>query len=67
MSGASSNAKWLTSSFDGARDLMSIYDDKNILRSLHLQYLGQADLPGSDAQVNPPPLPATKIPKTKSN
>ena len=33
---------------------MPIYENKELLRSLHLHYLGQADLPGSDAPKNPP-------------
>jgi hypothetical protein len=61
-SGASSRTSWLTTTYDGPRDLMPIYENKNFLRSLHLQYLGQADLPGSDAPVNPPPPPAAKKP-----
>ena len=65
VSGASSNARWLTSTFDGTKDLMPIYEDKSFLRSLHLQYLGQADLPGSDAPINPPLPPAASAMKTK--
>jgi hypothetical protein len=61
-SGASSNATWLTTTYDGPKDLMPIYEDQNFLRSLHLQYLGQADLPGSDAPANPPPPPAAQTP-----
>jgi hypothetical protein len=62
-SGASSNAGWLSTVFDGTKDLMPVYEDKNFLRSLHMQYLGQADLPGSDAPANPPSPPAAKAPK----
>ena len=61
-SGASSSASWLTHTYDGTTDLMRIYEDKNFLHSLHLPYLGQADLPGSDAPTNPPRPPATKTP-----
>lgn len=60
ISGESTNAKWLTSTYDGNKDLLPIYEDKTFLRSLHLTYLGQADLPGSDAPVNPPSPPAAK-------
>jgi hypothetical protein len=57
-SGASSGMAWLTKTYAGAKDLQPIYEDLGFLRSLHLQYLGQADLPGSDAPVNPPAPPA---------
>jgi len=40
---------WLATTYDGTKDLMPIYEDKKFLISLHLQYLGKADLPGSDA------------------
>lgn len=57
LSGASDDSAWLTTVFDGAKDLMPIYEAKEFLRSLHLTYLGQDDLPGSDAPRNPPPTP----------
>ncbi|KAB7754253.1 Nal1-like putative serine protease [Mycolicibacterium mucogenicum] len=57
LSGASKDSPWLTKVYDGTKDLMPIYEDKNFLRSLHLKYLGQDDLPGSDAPKNPPPPP----------
>jgi hypothetical protein len=63
-SGASSNTSWLSETYDGTKDLMPVYEDLTFLRSLHLQYLGQADLPGSDAPANPPAPPAAK-PKAK--
>jgi hypothetical protein len=68
VSGASSGAAWLTTTYDGDKDLRPIYEDKNFLRSLHLTYLGQDDLPGSDAPADPPAPPAAKTPgrKTKS-
>lgn len=59
-SGAASNTAWLTKTYDGKKELLPIYEDKNFLRSVHLQYLGKADLPGSDAPVNPPDPPAPK-------
>jgi hypothetical protein len=70
-SGASSGTTWLTKTYDGAKDLQPIYEDLAFLRSLHLQYLGQADLPGSDAPVNPPAPPAAggaakKLPAKKA-
>jgi hypothetical protein len=65
VSGASSSARWITNTYDGAKDLMPIYEDKSFLRSLHLPYLSQADLPGSDAPTNPPPPPAAKTPAKK--
>jgi hypothetical protein len=44
---------------------MPIYEDKGFLRSLHLEYLKQDDLPGSDAPKNPPQPPTAKATKTK--
>jgi hypothetical protein len=58
LSHAAVNAEWLTKTFDGTNDLMPIYENKDFLKSLHLLYLGLADLPGSDAPKNPPPPPA---------
>jgi hypothetical protein len=63
LSGASEGSAWLTTVFDGANDLMPIYDDTGFLRSLHLSYLGQEDLPGSDAPNNPPPPPSSSARK----
>jgi hypothetical protein len=62
LSGASKDSAWLTTVFDGTNDLMPIYEDKEFLRSLHLHYLGQDDLPGSDAPQNPPPPPGGQAP-----
>ena len=62
LSGASEGSAWLTKVFDGANDLMPIYEEKDFLRSLHLRYLGQDDLPGSDAPQNPPPPPGGHTP-----
>ena len=45
--------------YDGTKDLMPVYEDKKFLPSLHLQYLGKADLPGSDAPATPPAPPNT--------
>jgi hypothetical protein len=59
-SGASNKTGWLTTIYDGAGELMPIYEDKSFLPSLHLPYLGQTDLPGSDAPVNPPQPPPQK-------
>jgi hypothetical protein len=59
-SGAPSNASWLTKVYDGNKDLLPIYEDSKFLRSLHMQYLGQVDLPGSDAPTTPPPPPTPK-------
>ena len=61
-SGASSSTSWLSTTYDGAKDLMPIYEGDRFLRSLHLPYLGQADLPGSDAPVTPPSPPPAKTP-----
>jgi hypothetical protein len=63
LSGASEDSAWLTTVFDGTNDLMPIYEDKDFLRSLHLAYLGRADLPGSDAPQNPPPPPGSPAKK----
>lgn len=60
LSGASNNSAWLKKVYDGPKNLQPIYEDLGLLRSLHLQFLGQSDLPGSDAPVNPPPPPSTK-------
>jgi hypothetical protein len=62
LSGASDDSAWLTTVFDGTNDLMPIYEDKEFLQSLHLAYLGQDDLPGSDAPQNPPPPPSGHAP-----
>jgi hypothetical protein len=59
LSGGAENAAWLTKTFDGTHDLMPIYEDKEFLPSLHLQYLGKADLPGSDAPQEPPSPPSS--------
>jgi hypothetical protein len=59
-------SKWLTRTFDGTTDLMPLYEDRAFLRSLHLGYLGQADLPGSDAPKDPPPPPAGSAPRNQS-
>lgn len=40
--------------------IVKIYEDKEFLTSLHLPYLGQKDLPGSDASEDPPTPPAQK-------
>jgi len=55
--GKPDSTDWLTETYDGTKDLMPIYEDKAFLHSLHLQYLGKADLPGSDAPANPPAAP----------
>ncbi len=65
-SGASSSTSWLTRIYDGTKDLMPIYENDEFLRSLHLPYLSQTDLPGSDAPVNPPTPPAAKTPAKKT-
>lgn len=57
LSGAPDDAAWLATVYDGTTDLMPVYEDKDFLRSLHLSYLGQDDLPGSDAPQDPPPPP----------
>jgi hypothetical protein len=62
LSGASQDSAWLTKVFDGAKDLMPIYEDQNFLPSLHLAYLGRDDLPGSDAPAHPPPPPHDHAP-----
>jgi hypothetical protein len=46
--------------FTDQQAIIDIYEDKGFLTSLHLPYLGQKDLPGSDAPVKPPPPPAQK-------
>jgi hypothetical protein len=51
---------WLSKVYNGEPDLRLVYEDKNFLRSLHMPYLGQDDLPGSDAPKNPPPPAAVK-------
>ncbi|MBA3914326.1 MAG: hypothetical protein H0X25_10860, partial [Acidobacteriales bacterium] len=56
-SGQSDTAGWLSETFDGTRDLMPIYEEQDFLRSLHLEFLGQSDLPGSDAPDQPPTPP----------
>jgi hypothetical protein len=55
---------WLSTTYDGAADLQPIYEGTDFLRSLHLPYLGQADLPGSDAPKNPPSPPAKMPPSS---
>jgi len=60
LAGASDRDKWLTQTYNGARDLMPIYEKQEFLRSLHLPYLGQKDLPGSDAPQNPVAPPVGK-------
>jgi len=65
LSGASASTAWLARSYAGKTNLMPIYEDKGFLRSLHLEYLGQDDLPGSDAPKNPPQPPTAKATKTK--
>jgi hypothetical protein len=67
LSGASEESPWLTKVFDGAKELMPIYEKKGFLPSLHLTYLGQADLPGSDAPQNPPPPPGGGAPVGAAN
>ncbi len=62
LSEASDDSAWLAEVFDGAKGLMPIYDDKDFLRSVHLSYLGQDDLPGSDAPQNPPAPPGGHAP-----
>lgn len=64
LSGASDDSPWLDTHFDGTSDLMPIYEDKAFLRSLHLAYLGQDDLPGSDAPSDPPAPPSDSPQKT---
>ncbi len=56
------NAAWLSTTYDGAAILQPIYEGTEFLRSLHLTYLGQADLPGSNAPKNPPAPPAKNPP-----
>jgi hypothetical protein len=58
LSGAGQDADWHMATFDGANKLMAIYENTDFLRSLHLPYLGQSDLPGSDAPEDPPPPPS---------
>ncbi|HET9183575.1 MAG TPA: hypothetical protein VFP59_15680 [Candidatus Angelobacter sp.] len=60
-----SSAPWLNTTYDGTKELMLVYEKQDFLRSLHLKYLGQADLPGSDAPENPPPPPGEKTSATK--
>ena len=67
LSGASDDSAWLTTVFDGTEDLMPIYEDRDFLRSLHLAYLGQDDLPGSDAPQNPPAPPGGHAPAGAAN
>jgi hypothetical protein len=64
LSGASKTSPWLKKVYDGTGDLMPLYEKKGFLRSLHLKYLGQEDLPGSDAPQDPPQPPST-APKKK--
>jgi hypothetical protein len=70
LSGAPDDSPWLTTVFNGTQDLMPIYENTEFLRSLHLKYLGQADLPGSNAPHDPPPppssTPAKKAPAKKA-
>jgi hypothetical protein len=58
LSGASSTTSWLKTIYDGNKDILPIYEKPAFLPSLHLQYLGQADLPGSNAPTTPPSPPA---------
>jgi hypothetical protein len=58
LAGQPDDSAWLSKSYDGTTDLMPIYEEENFLRSLHLQYLGKDDLPGSDAPTEPPPPPS---------
>ncbi len=67
LSGASDESAWLTTVFDGPNDLMPVYEDKDFLPSLHLKYLGQNDLPGSDAPPDPPPPPPSLSPTAGAN
>jgi hypothetical protein len=46
--------------FTDQQAIIEIYEDKEFLPSWHLPYLGQKDLPGSDAPENPPQPPAKK-------
>jgi len=59
LAGKPDTTPWLSTTYDGTKDLMPVYEDKKFLRSLHLQYLGKADLPGSDALATPPAPPNT--------
>lgn len=52
--------------FTDKQAITDIYEDPDFLRSLHLTYLGQKDLPGSDAPDNPPSPPAQKTPAKKA-
>jgi hypothetical protein len=61
LAGKPDSTPWLATTYDGTNDLMSIYENKQFLHSLHLQYLGQADLPGSDAPANPPTPPSGSV------
>jgi hypothetical protein len=65
-SGVSSSTRWLTIIFDGATQLQPIYENKSFLNSLHLMYLSESDLPGSDAPAAPPAAPGSKTPATKA-
>lgn len=56
--GAGAAAGWRNLPAFAKEDLMKIYEDPKFLPSLHLQYLGQSELPGSDAPKNPPQPPA---------
>lgn len=57
LSSAAAKTDWLSTTYDGTKDLMPIYENTQFLRSLHLSYFGQVDLPGSDAPENPPSPP----------
>ncbi len=61
IAGKPDSTPWLATTFDGTQDLMGVYENKQFLRSLHLQFLGQADLPGSDAPANPPAPPSGAV------
>jgi hypothetical protein len=54
LAGTPDSDPWLSATYDGAKDLMPIYEDNTFLPSLHLAYLGKTDLPGSDAPSSPP-------------
>ncbi len=58
LAGKPDTTPWLATAYDGTKDLMPVYEDKKFLPSLHLQYLGKADLPGSDAPATPAPPPS---------
>jgi hypothetical protein len=63
---AKDTTPWLAKVYDGTTNLMPVYEQKDFLPSLHLQYLGQSELPGSDAPKTPVPPPATKTAAKKT-